>query len=46
MILEMCDIWSLLRSGIVTHISYWNEFCWSTSYSVDCQWYETLVGDD
>jgi len=41
-ILWTCVIWSFLRSGIDTHISYSNEFCWSMSSIVDCQWYETL----
>ena len=31
---------------IGTHMSYSNEFCWSTNFSMDCQWCETLEGND
>ena len=43
-ILKTYDIWSLFRSGTDTYISNPREFRWSTSFSVDYQWYETVVG--
>jgi len=35
-------IWSFPRLDIGTHISYLNEFYWSTSSNIECQWYGSL----
>jgi len=44
MMLGTCDIWSLLHSDTGTLISDPSEFYWSTYFSIDCQWWVTLVG--
>jgi len=43
MILETCDIWSLLCSNTDTPISDLTEFYPSTNSSMECQWWVTLI---
>jgi len=45
-ILETCVIWSFFRLDIGTRISFLNKFYWSTSSSVDYQWYEIMEDND
>jgi len=42
----MLVIWSLSRSDNGTRMLCSDEFCWGTSFSMDCQRHETLQGTD